>query len=108
MVGEDIEVTQLQSEFFPDVKNGKNLISRRFSRGVVGDCFHRSEFASDYAMVGSPGIGKSWTLIYALQQALLDENVCVFFVWTMEDTDTCDSRLFQNTRVLVLLDSTEA
>ena len=77
--GEDIEVTKLLEPLEVDLKSGRNLITRRLSRGVVADCFAKSEAKSTYAIVGNPGIGKSWTLIYALQQALLYENVCVFF-----------------------------
>ena len=79
MAGEDIEVTKLVNPIFVDQFNGKNLITRPLSRGVVADCLALSKKGSTYAISGSPGIGKSWTLIYALQQALLYENVCVLF-----------------------------
>ena len=46
---------------------------------VKADCFHRSKPKSSYAIVGSPGTGKSWTLVYALQQALMYDVVCVMF-----------------------------
>ena len=81
-------------------------------------------------MVGNPGIGKSWTLIYALQQALLYENACVLlcfqkdkmaivclrrnnkiYVWHSYDDrweNTCSSNLFRNSNVLVLLDPRES
>ena len=78
MVGEDVEVTALTGNF-PGIKGNTNLITRRLSRGVVSDCFGRSKSDSTYAIVGNPGIGKSWNLIYALQQALLYENACVLF-----------------------------
>jgi hypothetical protein len=130
MVGHDVEVTELQSVFPLDRKNGRTLITRSLSRGVVADCFENSEADSVYAIVGSPGIGKSWSLIYALQQALLFENACVMFcfqtrgvswvcirkkhriyVWKMESEkflDRCSSGLFKNESVLVLLDPREA
>jgi hypothetical protein len=125
MVGEDVEVTHLQSTLNVDIQHGTNLITRRLSRGIVGDCFDRSEGGSNCAIMGSSGIGKSWTLIYALQQALLYVNVCVLFyfpkygdaiacirkgnevfVWVVNIKD-CNSRLFHNSNVLVLLDPTE-
>ena len=130
MVGEDIEVTKLVEPLDIDRKSGRNLITRRLSRGVVADCFARSEMDSTYAIVGSPGIGKSWTLIYALQQALLYENACVLlcfqkdnmaivcvrrnnmiFVWICKDpsfSSKLDSLLFLNSNVLVLLDPRES
>ena len=77
MAGEDIEVTKLMHPISIDKLNGKNLITRRLSRGVVADCLALSKKGSTYAISGSPGIGKSWTLIYTLQQALLYENICV-------------------------------
>lgn len=76
--------------------------------------------------MGSPGIGKSWTLIYTLQQALLYENACVLFcfqkhskaivcirrnnqiyVWKNQDLlwqSYCCSSLFFNSNVLALFD----
>jgi hypothetical protein len=129
MVGQDLEVTTLQNEFLVDVVNGKNLITRSLSRGVVADCFEQSRKRSNYAIVGSPGIGKSWSLIYAFQQALLYENVCVLFcfqkeevywvcirkehriyAWRMEskNLERFCSGLFHNSNVLVLLDPRES
>jgi hypothetical protein len=130
MVGEDIEVTKLVEPLAIDQLNGVNLITRRLSRGVVADCFARSKRRSTYAIVGNPGIGKSWTLLYALQQALLYDNVCVLlcfqkdsnaivcirrnnqiFVWMCKHPSfgmNLDSLLFQNSNVLVLLDPRES
>jgi hypothetical protein len=129
MVGEDIEVTKLTGKF-PGIVGGLNLITRRLSRGVVSQCFGESKSESTLAIVGNPGIGKSWTLIYALQQAMLYENVCVVFcfpksamamvcirknhkiyVWTNDDSrmdSKPHSALFFNSNVLVLLDPLEA
>jgi hypothetical protein len=100
------------------------------SRGVVADCFNKSKRGSIYALVGSPGIGKSWNLIYALQQALLYQNACVIlwfqkageaitcirrkneiFVWYVIKqifNEKCYSNLFQNSNVIVLLDPRES
>jgi predicted NACHT family NTPase len=90
MAGEDIEVTKLSNVFLVDQKSGVNLITRRLSRGVVADCFKLSESCSNYAIVGSPGIGKSWTLLYALQQALLSNNACVVIWFPKEGVaNTC-------------------
>jgi hypothetical protein len=130
MVGHDLEVTELPSEIPVDLLNGKNLITRNLSRGVVADCFEHSKPGSNYAIVGSPGIGKSWSLIYALQQALLFENACVMFcfqklgicwvcirkehhiyVWMMASDkfkSDFDSGLFKNRNVLALLDPRES
>ena len=130
MAGEDIEVTELMNPLFVDQLNGKNLITRRLSRGVVADCFETSEKCSTYAISGSPGIGKSRTLIYTSQQALLYKNVCVLFCFQKERTalicirrnnkiyvwkhhgaqwlQDCDSNLFLNSNVLVLLDPQES
>jgi hypothetical protein len=105
-------------------------LTRSLSRGVIADCNKKSRSESTYAIVGNPGIGKSWTLIYALQQALLYENVCVLFsfqksgdalvcirrnhkiyVWINRDQvfrSDCTSALFDNSNVLVLLDPREA
>jgi hypothetical protein len=107
-----------------------NMITRRLSRGVVSQCFGETKSKSTLAIVGNPGIGKSWTLIYALQQAMLYENVCVLFVfqhagmamvcirknhriyvWTIMDPSLYSvptSTLFLNSNVLVLLDPIEA
>jgi hypothetical protein len=57
----------------------RRLITRSLSRGVVADCFEQSKPGSIHAIMGSPGIGKSWSLIYAQQQGLLYENSCVVF-----------------------------
>ena len=130
MAGEDIEVTKLMIPIFVDQVNGKNLITRRLSRGVVADCLALSKKGSTYAISGSPGIGKSWNLIYTLQQALLYENVCVLFcsqkqritivcirrnnkiyVWKHNGAQwlqDCNSDLFFNSNVLVLLDPKES
>ena len=130
MIGEDMEVTKLKQYMDVDDSQGCNLITRRLSRGVVADCFQRSQKGSIYAIVGSPGIGKSWTLIYALQQALLYEDVCVLFffqkrinaiacirrngkiyVWCNRHPELhkcCSSDLFQNRNVVVLLDPKES
>ena len=130
MVGEDIEVTKLLAPLEVDDSSGRNLITRPLSRGVVADCLAKSKRRSTYAIVGNPGIGKSWTLIYTLQQALLYENACVLlcfqkdnvaivcirrnnkiFVWMCKDSSfgvNLDSLLFLNSNVLVLLDPAEA
>jgi hypothetical protein len=53
------------------------LLTRPESRGVIAECFQGD---STSAIIGSPGIGKSWTLLYALQQSLLyEEKIVLFF-----------------------------
>jgi hypothetical protein len=103
------------------------LITRNLSRGIVADCFRRSKQNSGYAIVGSPGIGKSWTLLYALQQALLYNGACVaffqlksegafvcirkedhVFVWHTHASSKAKSNLFGYKDVLVLIDPMEA
>jgi hypothetical protein len=130
MVGEDIEVTKLLQPLAVDDCSGCNLITRRLSRGVVSDCLAKSQRRSTYAIVGNPGIGKSWTLIYALQQALLYENVCILlcfqkdgmaitcirrnnkiYVWRSNNggwKSSFDSNLFRNSNILALLDPLES
>ena len=79
MLGEDVEATDIPSSFSLRPLDGRKLLTRRLSRGVVADCFELSKSGSELAIVGSPGIGKSWTLVYALQQALLYDGACVAF-----------------------------
>jgi hypothetical protein len=130
MIGEDVEVTEGLAHF-PILKQTEptfDLITRRLSRGVVANCFGESEPSSTLAITGSPGIGKSMTLLYALQQALLFENACVIlflqktrdahlyirrngciFVWGSDANDTCAMSTLKNRRdILVLLDPKEA
>jgi hypothetical protein len=133
MVGHDVEATQVSSNLIlesglqPGDCEITNLITRNLSRGIVADCFRRSTVSSEYAIVGSPGIGKSWTLLYALQQALLYRGACVVFfqpklgkafvcirkenhvfVWSAFAPSPALSILFANKDVLVLLDPLEA
>jgi hypothetical protein len=51
-----------------------NLLTHPQSRGAIAACFD-TELTS--LLIGSPGIGKSWSLLYALQQALLCPNAIV-------------------------------
>jgi Retrotransposon hot spot protein len=126
IIGQGLEVTELSNFFRLDQESGRNLITRCLSRGVVADCFAKSHRCHNYAIVGSPGIGKSWTLIYALQQALLYENACVvlyfqknnnaivcirhnnyIYVWERQHEHIYNSYLFNNSNVLLLLDPRE-
>jgi hypothetical protein len=131
MLGEGIECTKLTS--IPIKINSKDnkpseLLTRPESRGVVADIFRRfAEEADDggaiAAITGSPGIGKSWTLFYALQQALLYDGATVLFffqkqddavmylrrknkiyAWKSKSKSRADSILFKRLDVLVLLD----
>jgi hypothetical protein len=98
----------------------------------VSDAFY--QFANEHergsqvvAITGMPGIGKSWTLLYALQQALLYDgaNVLFFFqksddvflylrrnnkiyAWNSTPKSNANSDLFKRLDVLVLLDPKEA
>jgi hypothetical protein len=139
MIGEDVEVTPLSTNFgLDDTKSpiargeddcGVNLITRRFSRGVVLDCFRNcTRPTRTLAITGNPGIGKSYSLLFALQQALLFDRVCVMLflpkqskamicirnqqkVYVWEGTtvhDRATSSLFTNPNVIVLLDPLDA
>ena len=127
MVGHDVESTKIASSFGMHAVHKEYLVTRRLSRGVVADCFHRSKEDSELAIVGSPGIGKSWTLLYALQQALLYESACVIlhrqktetanlfirrgdtvFAWSGTTKGRANSVLFDLKDVLVLLDPPES
>ena len=84
MIGKGLEVTKVGYLFGIDRRVKKSsfrrdhLLTRRQSRGVVAKCFSRFALeGSTAAVVGSPGIGKSWLLLYALQQALLYEDAVV-------------------------------
>jgi hypothetical protein len=134
MLGEGIECTELKS--IPTKINAKDkssiLFTRPESRGVVADVFHRFAVEADdggsvAAITGLPGIGKSWTLLYALQQALLYDGATVVFffqkrdiallylrrknkiyAWRADSKPFAKNRLFERTDVLVLLDPKEA
>jgi hypothetical protein len=129
MLGADVEVTDnLKSALFRDKLAQKmSLLTRSRSRGVVASCFDASETDSSLAITGSPGIGKSWTLLYALQQALLYEKAIVVlmqrkpqsallcvrlnnhvFVWRAATGQGTKVSLFENENVLVLFDPSEA
>ena len=59
------------------------LLTRPQSRGVVATIFNRISEAragTTTALTGLPGIGKSWTLLYVLQQALLYEGMFILFI----------------------------
>jgi hypothetical protein len=81
MVGADVEATKVDSDFelgAVEDMSDSYLITRRLSRGVVAECLTMPATGTR-AIVGNPGIGKSWTLIYALQQLLLRNDACVLF-----------------------------
>lgn len=85
MVGQGIEVTDLPHlELVEQKRDETKLVTRPESRGVVASAFarvaqHSQTSGLATAITGAPGIGKSWTLIYVLQQALLYEDACVIF-----------------------------
>jgi hypothetical protein len=127
MIGEDMEVTSVESHLGIGkafAGNADYLITRRASRGVVAEARRLLPEATK-AIVGSPGIGKSWALLYALQQELLHNGACVLlltpkteiaqvyirrqnhiYVWSTSLNGT--SNLFQDRNCLVLLDPMEA
>jgi hypothetical protein len=83
MLGEGIECTTLESiptGVDPNDKSSE-LLTRPESSGVVSDVFHRfANEANDgewvVAVTGLTGIGKSWTLLYALQQLCIYDGAC--------------------------------
>ena len=90
MLGSDLEATKVAAprgaiDIDPD-NPSHTLLTRAQSRGVVKNAlelFGRAEMAQQgltVAITGLPGIGKSWTLYYALQQILLYDNASVLFV----------------------------
>jgi len=93
MRGSNVECTAVGdlSTLINDLSENK-LLTRPQSRGVVATIFKRiSSKRADTttAITGLPGIGKSWTLLYVLQQALLYEGVFVIF-----NTDGLSYNLF--------------
>jgi hypothetical protein len=125
MIGEDVEVTEdLPSSFYIDAEAKKNnLLTRCLSRGVVARCFSEFTTGTTLAITGKTGIGKSWTLLYVLQQALLYANACVvffnqkwgkaflcmrkldqIFVWSAYTSRCVFSRWFEEKHVLVLVE----
>jgi hypothetical protein len=131
MIGEDLEVTEnLPSVFSLEYEKSKayTLFTRCLSRGVAASCFRAGlEAQSPLAITGSPGIGKSWTLLYLLQQALLYDDACVvffnqhkkramlcvrrgkaLFVWHTLAPCPAYTCLFTRDNVLVLLDPNES
>jgi len=103
------------------------LLTRPQSRGVVATIFNKISTVnsrSTKAITGLPGIGKSWTLLYVLQQALLYEGVFIVFItddsnrflfhrkngklyaWMMEKA--AESFFLDSEETLVILDPSEA
>jgi hypothetical protein len=83
MIGEDLETTGMLPSVFDleYIKSDKyTLFTRCLSRGVAASCFCAEPDARILAITGSPGIGKSWTLLYLLQQAMMYDNACVVFI----------------------------
>jgi hypothetical protein len=82
MIGHGVEHAKIVNNFKIDTsKDGAtNLLTRPESRSLVGKAL-TGDLRATCEMVGSPGIGKSWSLLYALQeQACLFDgaNVCLF------------------------------
>jgi hypothetical protein len=127
MVGEDVGITVVTSGFAigKTEETPLPLITRRLSRGVVANLFADAHSGSHREIVGSRGIGKSWALIYALQQVLMyngafvvvitqvEHLVCShhknkIFVWRSDTMGTnpfgASNILHKSEQVLVLLD----
>lgn len=133
ILGEGIECTNFTSnplQITAGADTIDSLMTRPESRGVVAGTFYRMADAkkgSATAITGSPGIGKSWTLIYMLQQALLYEGATVLFffqkseeallylrrnnkiyAWLSPRDGIAKSVFFKRSDVLILLDPKEA
>jgi hypothetical protein len=136
MIGEDVEVTPLLSNFGINAQHndpnrtsyGTTLLTRRLSRGIVLNTYREfQQFPTlrTICMTGNRGIGKSYTLLFALQQAMLYNKMCVVlyiqkeqkaiicirnqnYVYAWEGTTLRNtkamSHLFANPNVLVLID----
>eukprot|EP00978_Attheya_sp_CCMP212_P048372 scaffold511393_cov122-Attheya_sp.AAC.1 len=128
MIGYGMEQTSIQYNFAIDPsRNGAmDLLTRPESRGIVGKAL-TGELRETCEMVGSPGIGKSWSLLYALQQACLFDgaNVCLFvsqdsrahlflrrgkkiYVWSREHKGLAGGPFFRREDVLILYDPPES
>eukprot|EP00550_Attheya_septentrionalis_P006582 CAMPEP_0198289198 /NCGR_PEP_ID=MMETSP1449-20131203/7477_1 /TAXON_ID=420275 /ORGANISM="Attheya septentrionalis, Strain CCMP2084" /LENGTH=677 /DNA_ID=CAMNT_0043987495 /DNA_START=20 /DNA_END=2053 /DNA_ORIENTATION=- len=128
MIGHGVEHTTIGNNF--KIDNSKvgatNLLSRPESRGIVGKAL-TGQVRGTCEMVGSPGIGKSWSLLYALQQGCLFDgaNVCLFvsnhkiaylilrrgnkmYAWTRKHEGTASGPFFRREDVLVLYDPPES
>jgi hypothetical protein len=130
MKGYGVEITPLTATFTIKILRRGDpppyLITRPESRGVVMSCFD-TKYTS--AIVGSPGIGKSYNLLFALQQALLYDgaNVVLYvcntatsflflrrgntlYTWGGSHSRRTDAHgsLFHRSNVLVLYDPPEA
>jgi hypothetical protein len=98
MLGHGVEATKVTGlmgldDFDRDATGGPFfLLTRPESRGVVASCF---AFGATTAIIGSPGIGKSWNLLYALQQALLYDNATVL----LHTDDSCELFLRRNEKI---------
>jgi hypothetical protein len=123
-----VEVTENDLTVLSIESNASNLLTRRLSRGVMASCFRVITPRAVLAITGSPGIGKTWTLLYGLQQALLykeayvlffkqktgDAFFCVrrhskIFVWkSFSESLRAASCLFSKENILILLDPHES
>eukprot|EP00978_Attheya_sp_CCMP212_P031035 scaffold115965_cov41-Attheya_sp.AAC.1 len=81
MIGHGVEHTYIGYNFKIDnsIVGATSLLSRPESRGIVGKAL-TGKLRGTCEMVGSSGIGKSWSLLYTLQQGCLFDgaNVCLF------------------------------
>jgi len=94
MRGSNVESTKVGRDMPSLIRDSREqmLLTRPQSRGVVATIFNRISSVraeTTTAVTGLPGIGKSWTLLYVLQQALLYEGVFIMFF-----TDRSDTYLF--------------
>jgi hypothetical protein len=129
MCGHGVEATKVIDLFdidygFEDQKN-VYLLTFPEIRGAVGAC---SDFQASSFLVGAPGIGKSWSLLYCLQQALLyddakvllyadnSSSACVFqrkgnkmYAWSScSSSRTAPDSFFARHDILILIDPKES
>ena len=91
-LGEGVEWYDLDDGIDIDSKMSKGLLTRKDSRGIVNavllqaNKYGKHNWPSMSFIIGSPGIGKTRTLTYALRVLLQHENVNVQYIFQKTKT----------------------
>ena len=91
-LGEGVEWYDLDDGLDVDAKVHKGLLTRKDSRGLVKALLHQTDMFAGKGwptmsfIIGSPGIGKTRTLAYALRELLRRENVNVQYFFQKTKT----------------------
>ena len=91
-LGEGVEWYDLEDGLDVDAKVHKGLLTRKDSRGLVKALLHQTDMCAGKGwptmsfIIGSPGIGKTRTLVYALRELLRRENVNVQYFFQKTKT----------------------